>query len=491
MRNTKRFVRTSVASALIMTALAPAHAETLRNALVKAYRTNPDLNAARADQRANDENVPLALAQGRPTSQLSGTYTEELRRTISPFPGAGFSTPKRNVNAQATANLPIYQGGIVRNSILAAKSSVQAGQENLRGTEASLFSAVVSAYMDVIRDSAVVRLNEQNVHALSVNLQASSDRFEVGDLTRTDVAQSDSRLALARASLQSAQADLIASKERYVSLVGDAPGDLEPPPPLPGMPATPEAAVEVALKDNPNILAAQHQREAAHHNSDSAAGEVMPRVSAFVQGSYLDYLGSEKDLNENFRPQGSNKAASAGVQLTLPLYQGGRPGALTRQARARESSALEQEIAAERNVIAQARSAYARWQASLLTIESTKTAVSSGELSLEGVQAENSAGTRTILDILDSQRDLLNAQVQHVTAQRDAYVAGFSLLAAMGHAEARDLGLDGGPLYDPNVNYRQVHHKLIDFDFGPTATKESTSTVKVPAQNTDLIKIGR
>jgi len=473
----------TLAMALVATPLA-AQAETLREALVKAYQTNPTLNAARAGQRATDEGVQIALADGRPDVSVSSRYSEEIRRTKAPIllgTATDFTQPARSLNNQATASVPIYQGGIVRNNIRSAKQNVKAGQEDLRATESAVFAAVVAAYLDVIRDSSVVRFNRQNVEALEVNLQASTDRFEVGDLTRTDVAQSDSRLALARADLQAAEARLISSKENYIALVGSAPADLETPPTLPGLPAAAEKAVEIALTDNPDLLSAKYIQEAARYNTNAAKGQLAPRLSGFATGTYLDYLNSEKDLLVG--PDGSTKSAAVGVQLTIPLYQGGRPGALTRQAKAQETVAMEQVVATERDVIAQTRSAYASWQASLQAIESTKKAVSSGELSLEGVRAENTAGTRTILDILDAQRDLLNAQVQYVTAQRNAYVAGFSLLAAMGRAEARDLGLDGGPLYDPNVNYKQVHGKLLDFDFGPRITVSGTSTSRVPTQN--------
>ena len=471
----------SVSLASLPFASGRAQAETLQQALVRAYQSNPTLTAARAGQRAIDENVPLAKAEGRPSAGLTGTYEEILKR-----PYYGYTaTPARSLTGQAQLSVPIYQGGTVRNRIKSADASVQAGQQTLRATEASVFSAVVAAYMDVLRDTAVVSYNRQNVTSLETNWQASRDRFEVGDLTRTDVAQSESRLALARASLLSAQAQLITSKENYISLVGSEPAGLETPPSLPGMPETAEQAVEVALKDNPDILAAQHNRSAAHYDVNAARGLVGPRLSAVASGSYTDYLNSEKDLSIPLG-YGSVRQASAGVQMSIPLYQGGQPGAQSRQNIARESQAIENEIATERDVIAQTRSAYAAWQASLHMIESTRTAISSGELSLEGVRAENSVGTRTILDILDSQRDLLNAQVQHVTAQRDAYVAGFALLAAMGHAQAADLNLDtGGPLYDPTENYRRVRGKLLDFDFGNRPQPQAPRTVATTPQSAD------
>lgn len=470
----------TVSTLTLAVAAQPATATTLQEALAQAYRTNPTLNAARAQLRATNEGVPLAKADGRPNIGVNGTYERQLHRD---FP---LSTPIQSASGQATLSVPVYQGGIVRNSINAAKEGVEAGEEQLRATESSVFAQVVAAYLDVISDSAVVTFNLQNVRSLEVNLQASTDRFKVGDLTRTDVAQSDTRLALARANLESAQAQLISSKERYISLVGSEPVDLQPPPQLPGLPASPETAVEVALKDNPDILAAKSTRNAAHYQVNAAKGQIAPRLSGFVRGGYTDFL----DSRTFGAPTPVSKSAAAGVQLTVPIYQGGRPGAATRQAIARESQAIEQTVATERGVIAQTRSAYANWQASLQTIESTRKAVDSGSLSLEGVQAENKAGTRTILDILDSQRDLLNAQVQYVSAQRNAYVAGFSLIAAMGHAEARDLALDGGALYDATAYYKTVRNKLFDFDFGKPATQVSTSTAGTKTQDSTIIPGG-
>lgn len=213
MQTMMRRAGTAVSTLALAMAAQPALATTLQEALAQAYRTNPTLNAARAQLRAIDEDVPLAKADGRPDIGATGTYEEQLHRE---FPG---STPKRSVSGQADIVVPVYQGGVVRNAIRSAKKSVSAGEADLRATESSVFANVVAAYLDVIADSAVVTFNEQNVRSLEVNLQASTDRFRVGDLTRTDVAQSDTRLALARASLESAQAQLISSKERYISLV--------------------------------------------------------------------------------------------------------------------------------------------------------------------------------------------------------------------------------------------------------------------------------
>ncbi|AMK24045.1 MULTISPECIES: TolC family outer membrane protein [unclassified Sphingobium] len=468
------FLLLSVSSAMA----GAAHAETLQGALAKAYRSNPTLTGARAGQRATDENVPIQKASGRPALDATGSYSESiLKPTIS------FTSPQRTLNANAQLSVPLYTGGSVRNGIKAAKTRVAAGQADLRGTEASVFSQVVAAYMDVIRNGAVVALNQANVRALEVNLQATSDRFEVGDVTRTDVAQSESRLALARSDLQGAEANLITARENYIALVGEAPDALEPPPPLPGLPATPDSAVQVALKDNPDILVAKKLREAQQFDVRAAKGTVLPTVSAFTQAGYTNYLDT---LTSSATGSQINKQASAGVQLNIPFYQGGRPAAQVRRSQALESQAMEKEIEVERGVIAQTRSAYASWQASLESIQSNQKAVDAANLSLEGVRAENSVGSRTILDILNAEQEAVNAKVQLVTARRNAYVAGFSLLAAMGHAEADDLNLEAGTLYDPMVNYDRVKGKWFDWDFDPAPKLQSTRTVDSPAQNANV-----
>ncbi|CAH0352716.1 Outer membrane efflux protein BepC [Sphingobium sp. CECT 9361] len=452
----------------------PAAAETLQTALLKAYQSNPTLTGARAGQRATDENVPIQKAAGRPNLQASGSYTESiLKPTIS------FTSPQRTANAQAQLSVPIYSGGAVKNGVRGAKTRVEAGRANLRATEASVFSQVVAAYMDVIRDQAIVSLNRANVGVLDVNLQATNDRFEVGDLTRTDIAQSQSRLALARSDLQTAEANLIRSRENYIALVGDVPDNLETPPPLPNLPQSPDLAVQVAVADNPDILAAKKTREAAVYDVKVARAAAKPTVSVFTQGGYTNYLDT---LGDRASSQ-INETASAGVQLNLPLYQGGRPAAQVRQSQAFESQSIEREIETERSVIAQARAAYASWQASLQTIVSSQSAVDATSLSLEGVRAENSVGSRTILDILNAEQEALNARVQLVSARRNAYVAGFTLLAAMGHAEADDLGLEAGVLYDPVQNYDRVKNKLLDWGGDPRPQPVATRTVDTPAQN--------
>lgn len=467
-----------VSMAMLLTGLAggPGAAETLREALTKAYNTNPTLTGERENQKANDENVPLARANGMPQANVQGAYTENVVTSSN-----NFVSPTRQFTAQSNLSLPIYSGGAVRNSITAAKTRVEAGRATLRRTESDLFAAVVGAYMDVIRDEAIVSLNQQNVHVLEVNLQASRDRFQVGDLTRTDVAQSEARLAGARSQLQNAQSQLISSRESYIQLVGSPPDNLEQPPELPKLPKDPDSAVDVALHDNPALLAARKSADASVYDVKVARAGRLPKVSVVAGGTYYNYIDSLAGGVAGIQQSGTE--AQAGVQFTLPLYQGGAPSAQVRQAQARRGQAIEAQTEAERGVIAQTRSAYAVWRSSLDVIQSSISTVDADKLSLEGVRAENSVGNRTILDILNAEQELLNAQVLLVTAQRDAYVAGFALIAAMGHAEAKDLGLDGGALYDPVANYRRVSHQLSDWADGPAPRPVATSTAGTKAQD--------
>jgi outer membrane protein len=464
--------------ALLAVVAVPAGADTLREALVKAYNTNPGLAAERANVRASDENVPIAKAQGRPNVGVTGNYTENALNSSQNT----LLSPDRQLTANAQLAVPVYSGGRVRNSIKGAETRVDASRMQLRGTESDTFVGVVGAYMDVIRDEAIVGLNKENVKVLEVNLQAAKDRFQVGDLTRTDVAQSDARLSVARGQLEQAQAQLISSKESYIRVVGTPPGQLEDPPALPNLPAAPDTAVDVALKNNPVLLAAQRNGDATRFDIDAAKGARLPTLSGVVGGNYFNYLGSYGS-GTSPKPGQTGSAGTVGLQFSVPLYQGGGPSAQVRQAQARRAQALEQATDTERGVIAQTRSAYAIWKSSLEVIASSQQAVEANKLSLEGVRAENSVGNRTILDILNAEQELLNSQVTLVTAQRDAYVAGFALLAAMGQAEARDLGLDGGALYDPLTNYNRVKGKWSDWDVDPSYKPIGTSTRDTPPQD--------
>lgn len=460
---------------------ASARADTLRDALIAAYQTNPTLEAARAQQRATDEGVPIARAPGLPSLSTTETFVRNVKQSEN-----SLTAPSKIFTADGQLGVPIYSGGSVKNGVKAAKIRVLAGQADLRATEASVFSQVVAAYMDVIRTEAIVGLNRKNVSVLETNLQATSDRFEIGDVTRTDVAQSQSRLAVAQGDLRTAEANLVSARETYIRFVGRAPEVLEAPPPLPNLPGSAEEASTIALDSNPDLIGARERSRAAEKDIDVAGAGRLPTLSLFGQGTYNNYFNTLARGAVNANISQSDSSAQAGARLSIPLFQGGLPAARRRQAQATASASLEQEIATERDVIAQVRSAYTSYVASNDLIRTSQVAVDAASLSLEGVRAENSVGNRTILDILDAERELLNSQVTLVTARRNAYVAGFTLLAAMGQAEARDLNLDGGILYDPQVNYDRVKGKFLDWGNDPAPVAKSTRTVDTPVQDGNI-----
>jgi outer membrane protein len=463
----------AIASLIVALAAGTASADTLREALVSTYNANPTLTGQRETLKSSDAGVAIARAAGRPQVTATVGVTRDLTRS-GRFDVGGSRGPF--VTGGVDLSYPLFQGGTVRNNVEAAKTRVEAGRATLRAVEGDVFTEAVAAYMDVIRDRAIVELNSNNVKVLDTNLQATRDRFQIGDVTRTDVAQSEARLSLQRSDLLEAQARLTTSEENYRRVIGKRPDALQPPPPLPPFPATADQAVQIALANNPDLIAVTRQAEAANYDVRSVRGTRLPTVSAVASGDYANTISGDTQGIPR-----SGTATSVGVQGRIPLYQGGLPAARIRQAQALEGETLERRIATERAVVANTRSAFATYKAATDAIASNQVAVSANELALEGARAENSVGTRTILDVLNAEQELLNSQVALVTARRDQYVAGFQLLNAMGQAEADDLGLEGGPLYDPLGNYRRVAGDWNDWSGDPRHTPVATSTV-TPAE---------
>lgn len=453
-----------------------ASADTLREALVSTYQANPTINAQREALRGTDAGVAIARAAGRPqVTGVVGVNRDLTRSGVLVQPGSKGPV----ISGGVDLSVPLFQGGRVRNSIEAAKTRVEAGRATLRAVEGDIFTEAVAAYMDVIRDRNIVELNENQVRVLTTNLEATSDRFDIGDVTRTDVAQSEARLSLARAELATAQARLAASEENYRRVIGRRPDNLAPPPPLPPLPATADEAVRIALVNNPDVIASVRQAEAAGFDVRTARADRLPTVSGVLSGDYVNTVGNVVGPN-------SGTQTTVGVNTRIPLYQGGLPSARIRQAQAFEGQALEQVIGTERAVVANTRSAFASYEAAQRAIASNQVAVQANELALEGARAERTVGTRTVLEVLNAEQELLQSQVALVSARRDQYVAGFQLLNAMGQAEADDLGLEGGPLYDPTGNYRRVSGDWSDWSgerkHAPRATRTVTPQETPPAQ---------
>ncbi len=292
--------------------------------------------AQRAQLRSLDEGVAVARAAGRP--QLAGTagINQDLMQTGG---GAG-----RNVSAGVSVSYPLFNGGRVRNSIRAADERVLAGRANLKATEGDVFTEAVGAYMDVIRDRSIVTLNQNQVRVLETNLQATRDRFEVGDLTRTDVAQSEARLALAQSNLALAEGRLDGSEENYRRVIGELPDELAPPPPLPPLPATAEEAMEIALANNSDLVAIAAQIRAAGRDVSVARADRLPTVSANGTADAANYLGTADRQFAVGAPE-TIVQGGLGVSARIPIYQGGLVGARVRQSQAIQSQLLEQGVA--------------------------------------------------------------------------------------------------------------------------------------------------
>jgi outer membrane protein len=463
-------VRKLISGTLVAALMAgTASADTLRDALVSAYNSNPTLTAQRESLRATDATVAIAKAAGRP--QISADVG--VNRTVTQS-GVLVSTGKGpNLSLGVDLSYPLFNGGSVKNSVRAAETRVEAGRATLAAVEGDVFTNAVAAYMDVIRDRSVVELNQNNVRVLETNLQATQDRFQIGDLTRTDVAQSEARLQLGRSQLAGAQGQLTASEATYRQVIGHPPGQLAPPPPLPPLPTSSDEAVRIALANNPDLVATTRQAVAAGYDVNVARASRLPQLSAVGSETYVNNLAHN---GPSGFPNTGNET-TVGLSARVPIFQGGLPAARIRQAQALQGQALETVVGTERAVVQAARAAFANYDAAQRQIQAQTVAVQANQLALEGARAEQSVGTRTVLDVLNAEQELLNSQVALVSAKRDAYVAGFQLLNAMGQAQAQDLGLDGGPLYDPLGNYRRVANNWNDWASDPRHPTVATRTV--------------
>ena len=442
-------VMTALAAALLAQAAA---AETLQQAIAAAYETNPDLAAERAVVRQVDEQVPQALAPGRPTL---GVTASEQQNALQ------FGDNGRVMSAQLNANQSLYRGGQTKAATNAADNRILAARARLRGVENNVVLNVVTAYSDVLRYAAVVDLNANQAKVLERELQQSKDRFEVGDLTRTDVAQSDARLANARSNLISAQGQLSAARAAYARVVGHAAEDLAPLPPLPVLPGTQGQAIDLANVDNPSLIAARFDEAAARYDVQGFERQRLPTLGVGGGVGYTRYDGGGG--GGRFVQQGGFFTQQAGVTLTVPLYQAGLIGSEIRQAQQRRSQSMELIGSTSRQVTESATNAFTQIGTARAIIRSSQVAVNANALALEGVTQENQVGTRTIIEVLNAQQELLVTKVNLVTAQRDEYVGAYTLLAAIGQAEAAALEVPV-TIYDPTVNARDVRHRINDWN---------------------------
>ena len=435
----------------IVTIAEPARADTLMDAFVAAYNSNPVLEAERANLRATDENVGQANAGWRPSITATGSIARNKSDNFfdqGTNPGKSVLKPK---NGAVTLTQPVFNSFRTLHQRREAKAQVMAGRARLASIEQSVLLSVVRAYMDVLRDEAVLRLRENNVQVLTRQLEASRDRFEVGEITRTDVSQSEARLSQAISGRIESEASLSGSRAAYRRVVGDMPGTLEQPPALPTMPADEEAATEIAMAGNPDLASAQYSAKAAKAAIGNAKGAIGPR---------LDFVAEHSESKNGFVDGFSSASDTLTLRANFPLYQGGAASSRVRQAKYIHAARKIEVTQAEREVMEEVRNAWEDVRATKAIIDSSQAAVDANAIALEGVRQEADVGSRTVLDVLDAEQELLDAQVQLVRSQRNNYVAGYRLLAAMGQVNPQFLQLPG-EYYDPEVAYRRAANRWI------------------------------
>ncbi|TMJ58582.1 MAG: TolC family outer membrane protein [Alphaproteobacteria bacterium] len=456
----QRPLRAAATLAIVAAAVfagSPASAQTLTEAFAYAYNNNPQILAQRALLRATDEQVPQALSNWRPTVTLTGQAGFERAGVAARGTSTNFSSfEPRSLDLRVTQ--PLYRGGRTEAATRQAINTVQSTRAQTLGVETTVFQAVAQAYLDVVRDQTLVEVNRNNEQVLRRQLEATQDRFRVGEVTRTDVAQAESSLAQATANRISSEGTLEISRASYTRAVGHPPGRLVQPRERPVLPASRDEALGLAMHNNPNVISANFTELAARENIDVVRGQLLPTISL---------VG---DLNRSFAPSVSLRTArqdtaSVVAQLTVPLYEGGLIWSQTRQAEQTVGQRRSQVDDARRLAVQQATQAWETLQSARAAIASFGAAVRAAQIALEGVQQEALVGSRTVLDVLISEQQLFTTQSQLIGAQHDAALAEFNLAAATGRLIALELRLPV-QLYDMERHYRAVKDKLFGFGNG-------------------------
>ncbi len=436
-----------VAAFVGLSMVGTAWAEPLHEALSSAYLFNPKLKAKRAELRATDEEVPIAKSGFRP--RIIGTLERSFEDRSSKPPPTG-STVYSNSYSIALSQ-PIFRGFRTINAVRGAEATVEAAREDLRGTEQTVLLEAVTAYMDVFRDEAILRLQLNNQAVLTEQLRAAEDRFEVGEVTRTDVAQAKARLSRAISAVSSARANLQVSRAAYQRVIGKMPTGMSDPG-IPGklMPRTQAEALQIGESENPLILAAIFRERAGEHRVKQIKGELLPEIN--LEASYTKSMEPTDKINE------ADTTIVAG-RMTVPLYQAGEVSARIRQAKERQSQLLQLIDEAREQVRADVISSWGLYESARAQIVSAQAQVDANRIALAGVREEEKVGQRTLLDVLDAEQELLDSEVSLVTARRDLVVAAYSLLASIGRFSAAEVAL-AVEVYDPTQNYRRVRNKI-------------------------------
>ena len=460
----KSWVLMSLSAVLLLGSANFADAETLRGALAKAYANNHDLNVARAQLRATDENVPIAKGGLRPT--VSAVGTTQASRSSTTF-GDNIRSSRARTGALVGAieiNQTIFDGFQTPNNVNAAEAQVRASQKNLENTVQNTLLNTVTAYMNVRRDREIAAFRRQSLAFLNEQVRAARARFDVGEGTRTDVAQAQSQQALATALLNTALAQVASSEAQYLDIVGDPPGELDNGslPPRATLPASVSQALTISQNEHPAIQATQFAVDAASFQVKATEGQRLPNLS--VSGTVENtYSLNDTDPNSASLPgvdvvTQNQVSATVGARLTVPIYQGGIVSARVRQSK----EVLGQrriEVDLTRDQVRSAvATAWAQKQAAEANVTGYRAQVSAAQLALNGVIEERNVGQRTTLDVLNAQSDVITAQILLAGAQRDAVVAAYTLVSAIGHLSPQRLSLNVAA-YEPEEHYQAVKDK--------------------------------
>lgn len=422
-----------------------AAAQSLEEALVLAYQNNPTLQAERARLRAVDEGVPEALAGWRPTVEIAGDLGAAYSRTDGMVPNAGSHTGAP-YGVGLTAVAPVYQGGRVSAQVDSAENRVNAGRAQLQAVEQSILLSTATAYMDVLRYLSEIELSRSSERVVSRQLQAAMDRLEVGEVTRTDVALAEARLAQAGAERVAAEGGMMSARAMYQQVTGQPPGTLSWPPAPMGLPQTEEDALAAANDANPSITAASFIAQAAQTDIEAASAALRPQVS--IIGDLRQRFDSSALIEQT-------TDASIKASVRVPLYQGGAANARVRQSKQIAAQRLLELDQSRRTVQEQVAHAWRALTSARAQITAFESQVAAAAVALDGIEQETLVGLRTTLDVLDAEQEHFKAQINRVRAKREEIVAAYQLKAAVGALTAQQLGLPVD-LYDPEDHYRSV-----------------------------------
>jgi outer membrane protein len=445
----------SVCSVALFVAAGNLHAETLTETLAQAYRYNPQLDAQRATLRATDESVSQANAGYRPDIRASADIGHQHQTTTPRF---------GNSNEQSTSPggygveliQPLFRGFQVTNAVNSAEADVRAGRETLRDVEQQVLLSAVTAYGDVVRDQAILKLRESNLNFLNTELKATKERFTVGEVTRTDVAQAEARRALGQSELDLARANLKSSRASYEEVVGNPPQNLADPTLTSKLlPKSLQDGIGIGTRENPKVVAALYTEQSARFQVDQIRGELLP--TAQLEATYTDRFNPSSQIRES-------ETASIVGRLNVPIYaNGGEVHSRVRQAKHQHLARIqqiEQQRALVQSQVAQAWSQLSGFRAQR---ESDKAQIEANRVALNGVREEEKVGQRTLIDVLNAQQELLTSQVQQEITKRNLLIAVYTVISAVGRLSVTEVGASSA-VYDPEVHYQEVRRKWWGID---------------------------